>query len=60
MKADIGALGDPFEAENPKDPKWLPSWKEEIDVVIDIAGLWFVRGHTSAEVAYFKGGDYRR
>jgi hypothetical protein len=41
MKADIGALGDPFEAKDPKDPKWLPSWKEEIDVVIDIAGLCF-------------------
>jgi hypothetical protein len=47
MKADIGALGDPIDPKNPKDPKWLPSWKEEIDVVIDIAGLCFVRRHTS-------------
>jgi hypothetical protein len=38
MKADIGNLQDPFNPDDPTDPKWIQPWKDGVDFMVDIAG----------------------
>jgi hypothetical protein len=43
MKKDVSSLADPVNPDDPTDPKWIPAWKEQIDVVLDIAGDCWAR-----------------
>lgn len=38
MKVDAPALGDPTNPNDPNDPIWIDAFKQEIDLVIDVAG----------------------
>lgn len=56
MKVDVPNLADPVNPEDPKDPKWLPAWKEQVDVVIDIAGdSWARVAHRAHEIERILG-----